>query len=516
MRTLISIRWFIAVSAVLSSLAASDVQRFPIRLVEGLPVSQVNIIYGENKIVANVLIELGRDFSFAVHSDLVEVLALAADSRISIEYDGGSFTGVRAVSANIDWIDNFTKNHALELNEVPIWGIIGAGIFESDSLSLDIQDGEILFGDIDDGGGDRIDLELVNGSYVVGIAPLENYILKAAISTINYQCVVDSDCAAISGYENGDFERLILGNTNIREYSPVRAIDGMSDESGFIDSYIGNSFWQNFTVHINLGENRLSIHRKDGRILTDLKDQEYFNAFASGGTEKIERCIKEHPSSRYFGEACKLLLKDAIEKEDNKRINDFAVMLAATAAGNPNSILFEYATNLAKSKQYTAGSIILQVLRDKLVAENQDALLRARVDAYLGFIYLEEDNRQQARRALLNSLFANSHDSFTNYLMGRYYLGEGQNVRAFARFIRSSLSDRPFEDAAHSLRQLGNNEEFTSSFSIEEAAEFLDGWVLDENGNLTEQAMRLKRLGGEFISSAIDAVIDGLGEGDGE
>ena len=134
---------------------------------------------------------------------------------------------------------------------------------------------------------------------------------------------------------------------------------------------------------------------------------------------------------------------------------------------------------------------------------NDAPILRGKIDSYCGWIALRKNDLNSARRCLLSSLFVNPDDVLANYLKGCYHQAKGDLVRAWARYLKAALAEEPLDEAIQALRTLGEREGFINQFDIEDASDFLDGHIWQEDGQLTDSARKLEYQGGSLIKSAI-------------
>lgn len=499
-------RYYVLVLFLFVSIRCLQAERLQFKYISGVPCVEFEVTCGDISLRANLLIDLGQIDPVVLHSDFTQMLSEQNSEEVTLICDVFSLSGLKYTSASIDGIDEFSRDNAKLLGEVPVWGILGAGAFDAEIILLDLQNKFLDFGSVEiPSDSPSLSVEQKNNRYIAQIESDIGYKVKTAITTADYEAIFDTDCAALAGSETGDLENCRFGSLELRKYTSIRVRDGYSSEIGIADSMIGNNFWQNFVVYLDRNKSQVVLTNHPKGILSDLNDQMYYNSFVESDYDAISECLDSYPDSRLADEAKQKLLDLAVETGNEDKIDESIKRFVA--GHNPKrsaEILINYASRAFDSSDVKTGELFINTARDQISKTNEAPLLRGRIDSYRGWIALGKDDFNAARRSLLNSLFVSPDDVLANYLMGRYHQAKGEYIRAWARYLKAALAAEPSEEAIQALRQLDEISDFKNQFTIEDACDFLDGHILHEDGELADSAKMLKYRGGSLIKSAIE------------
>ncbi len=477
----------------------------PFENIDGVPCVNVEIKHGDQTIKTHLMLDLGLSESLLLHSDLSEVMEIDSDAKLTVCYDGGQLEGLEYFSGDLSEIDDFSRRNSDALGEIPVWGYIGVKAFDSEVVSMDISNKIASYGDIDiPENTTKILLKVDSGRFIADIEPDEGYVLRAVIATSEYDSVFDLDAAALAGSESGDFENCRFSNLNLRKYTAVRSKQDFSDELTIGDCVIANSFWQNFVVYYKQDEQCLYLSELPSGCISDLNEQHFFNAFVSEDIDEIYECINEYPDSRLIFEAYNLILKYAVEAgyEDDIK-TAITNLLESQSDVTAANILMNYAESFIEVTDFKTAKLMLSYAKEELISMDQHPLKLAKVNTWLGQIALAENDLASARRYLMSAVFANPADCDANYYMGNYYEKNGDTVRAWVRYLKAFMRDDSYTQALSSLVKISSDSNFEKNFTSEDAIDFLEGHIYDEEGNLTTSASILKNHGGDLFRTAI-------------
>jgi hypothetical protein len=102
-------------------------------------------------------------------------------------------------------------------------------------------------------------------------------------------------------------------------------------------------------------------------------------------------------------------------------------------------------------------------------------------------------------------LFGQPGNPSFNYWMGQYYEAQGQWARAWSRYFRAMLTDNPHPEAGLAIGRLNNNPVFREGFSMQDAQDFLDGYIPIFNPADLPEALENRRLLIEVFTCGDDA-----------
>ena len=281
---------------IFSSIKCLGAERLHFRYINGVPCAEFEVKCKDLSLRANLLIDLGQLNPLILHSDFTQMLSEQNSEEVTLKCEGSSLNGVKYISASIDGIDEFSRDSANLLGQVPVWGILGVGALDAETVMLDLQNKCIDFG-TPEIPSDLLSLPLEkkNNRYIAEIEPDKDYKVKAAITTADYETIFDTDCSALAGSETGDLQNCRFASFELRKYTAVRVRDEYSSEISIAECTIGNSFWQNFVVYVDCSQSQLFLADHPGGIISDLNEQHFYNSFAGSDYEAISECLEKFP-----------------------------------------------------------------------------------------------------------------------------------------------------------------------------------------------------------------------------
>ncbi len=479
--------------------------RLPFKLIDGVPCAQFVIRNGTELLRCHLFVDPGFSGGLLLHSDAASELNITGSETLSAAYSGGQLLGLTYAGAELDGIDDFSRKWAIQLNDIPVWGVIGAGAFDCQRLVVNLAGGYLDFdNDLELPAGPALNIRTEQGRFLADIEPGSDYIIPALLSFADFDTVFDQDCAALAGSETGNFANCLVAVLNLRQYTAVRVKENLGTELDIAQAIIANSFWQNFPVYFDLAASRLIIDIDNAKLISDLTEQEYYNSLAGNDTVAVINYLDNHPDSRLVGQGRQFVLDQAIAAGDAGLITQALTAITRTMPVADASILLaDYAQAAIEQGQLSQAKEFVAFCRELLNTSAENPGLHCRVNTYSGQIALSENDLKNARRYLLSALFILPGNSSANYYMGKYYQLTGSRQRAWARYLRAALADEPLEIAAIALDEMGQDPEFIASFTLDDACDYLDGHIKKDDGSLTDQAKDLKVRGGGLILQAI-------------
>ncbi|MEY2981680.1 MAG: hypothetical protein RL562_1907, partial [Planctomycetota bacterium] len=117
-------------AAVLTVLSATaPAQDAPVRFVDGRPMLRVTLRAGEASYPCHVLIDLTRREPLHLHDNAAQSLG-ALQCEVSVDGSDLVFRDLPVDGSRDSWLEGFTKEHAEELQEVPVAGFLGVAAFQ--------------------------------------------------------------------------------------------------------------------------------------------------------------------------------------------------------------------------------------------------------------------------------------------------------------------------------------------------------------------------------------------------
>ena len=126
-----------AAAVLLTALSATvPAQDAPVRFVDGRPMLRVTLRAGEASYPCHVLVDLTRREPLHLHDNAAQSLG-ALQCEVSVDGSDLVFRDMPVDGSRDSWLEGFTKDHAEELQEVPVAGFLGVGAFQGRTIVLD-------------------------------------------------------------------------------------------------------------------------------------------------------------------------------------------------------------------------------------------------------------------------------------------------------------------------------------------------------------------------------------------
>jgi hypothetical protein len=425
---------------------------------------------------------MGMSYPLILDKEFASSLDIEKSSLITLIFsESNRLQNLQYQASDLSQLREFTKRYASQLKEIPVCGIIGLSAFDNTAVSLDIQEGNLEYGDVPSTGDgwQSINWIQTESGYRIAISPASDYTLQSGVTTGSYETWIDSVCASIAGFPGGDFERCQIGSINLMNYTAVRPLE--SETAGRPDAMIGNSFWQNFQVVFDPAGKKIWLRDKHQKI-SDFKEQIYYKALINKDSNAIEAYIDANPSSRLAEEAIETLIEQRL---DDSALNKDAIgragerLVRALPPKDAAEKLIGYADQLFEQQRYEADVIPLLLEHARLCClKNADAsIMGYEAQGRLGRYAILKKDWSQARLHLLSALFGQPTNPKFNYWMGQYYEANGQLPRAWSRYLKASLGENASPEAIAAIGQLNNNPIFREQFSMQDAQEYLEDYI---------------------------------------
>lgn len=467
-------------------------------------------------IPANVTIDLGLPVPLVVHERTAGLLGLSRGSPAGLKFDGVQLSDLPATPMELAVLEELTREHASELADIPAVAVVGLPAFADYTPQLEIAErvlrllpranvgetGDALAG-IAHGTGPAVEGRVERGPaqasagdegwvipyeaqgpgyWLAGVGPGE-FRLRVQFSTAQHDTVIDATVADLLGAAGGDLDRLTLGPVNIAGYVALRPEDLSTTPEPHPDVVLGTNLLALFRVAIDTVNRKMQFEQvREARFPEE--ERAYFMARADEDADAIERFLQDHGTSRLAREAARRLLALRLDEYPPDRERIGRAMRWQVAAARPER---RAETMLALADELLAGSAedkyLLASEALKLGLEQAPHDLNARagheIHARLGMIALRQDDLREARRHLLSAAFGLPRDPSVNLWLGEVYERLGKPVRAWSRYVQAAISDDPPDEALAGLDRLNRDAAFRASFSMMDAAELLEGRILE-------------------------------------
>ncbi len=462
----------------------SGAGKIDISYLEGRVIACCDIVVKGQVIPANVIIDLGLRHTMAINNTLARTLELDTDEEVVFDFYNGNKIAVDSYGfTDMASHQAFNRFYATELNNRIILAIIGLPAFTGDNgqVVLDITDKYLSYGQHIEPDQDwhRILLRQPGPAYYIDLEPYPDYVLKSFITTALYDTQIDSVCASIAGSDYGCFTSCYLDSFDIAPYVAIRPVKNFTIERAGYDAVVGNGFWQNFTVIFDPGRSYIYLKSKAG-VIPDLSEQEYFSAVVDQDHERVMAYLDKTPRARLADEAASFLLQHSLANKVFDRQKIEKICNSFIDNNKPEQAAEKIIFNLEQLSDHEnfveIARVVYETMLHKIYNSRDLIIQRYRLESRLGALLLDSGYAREAYEHLLSAVFNQPLNSEINYQMGRYYLSQGNNVRAWSRFFRAAAIFAPYQPAIAELNKLNNSAEFRRSFSMTDARDMLSSF----------------------------------------
>ncbi len=469
------------------------------QVIEGALIAPCQLSCGDISLPANVLIDLGTPIPLLLHGKTGVGLELTENSRVDVRFDKFSLDGLATQTAELVALEDLTREHAGQLEEIPVVAIVGLSAFSNYRLDLQVSRGQLDLYPLSGPEPQSNDLPVLpemntenlprvsdvakynqekTGYWLTAIGP-ENKTLRVRLATSLPDTLIDRTAATEAGASSGEICPVILEGIDISRFVPFRVEDlrgGMKDAPDII---LGTDLLEFFQVRIDPEKQEIQFAVTRTAEFDKLK-QRYFQARAQGDADALEKLLVTLHDVRLADEAAEKLLHLRMETASPDATalkRAFQAVADATPPARRSMKVLVAADELLASKHKNKYELTKPALRMALTYAPDDTTGMAiyEVQSRLGFIALREGNLKQAHKYLLSASFGMPREPYINLWLGQLYEQKGKLVRAWSRYVQSIIVDEPARGGFAGLDRLNRNAEFRRIFNMNDALELLEG-----------------------------------------
>lgn len=493
----------LAVLAALPPLAARPPE-LAVALIEGRPCVRCAVRVGGAGIPANVVLDLGQPAPLVLHERTAALLNVPAGGAVTLEFNGLKLPDLPARIAQLRSLEALTRDHAVELGELPAVAIVGLPAFAGGRPELDLAAGRLRVlppapetadaapptgaspsdpaatAPSTDAARTILPLEeRPTGYWLGGVGP-DDFPLRVRLSTVQHDTLIDADVAVVLDAPAGNVASLHLGSVDISRYVALRPED-LAALPGHPHIMLGTGLLAHFRLLIDPQRHLVELEPVQApRFPQD--DQDFFAARESGDPDRIESWLAAHPAARLAREAAELLLEARLApaaRDPDAVARALRLRAQATAPERRAALLVQTADALLASDRPDAAALATVALQ--LAQESAPADLAGRaahdIQARLGLVALRRDDLPAARRHLLSAAFGLPRDPLVSLWLGQVYERMGRPARAWSRYAQALVADASLVDAQRGLDRLNHDPAFRATFSMADAQQLLEGRV---------------------------------------
>lgn len=479
---------------------AESGSQIAIKMVDGRLCARATLAGPTLSIPASIVIDLGMRAPLVVHSRTAKLLKLSPATRTTLTFGDLALPDLQTYSSEIASLEELSKEHASELDEIPAVAIMGLPALAGFGVQLDIAANQIRLLPIEDAqrrvsadpgtpGATSapaagavsfvLPFEEQGSGCWMWVEAGEQFKLRTRFATSSYDTIIDATAADLAGSADGALDTLMLGSLNVAKYVALRPEDLAGAGDPRPDLIVGNNLLSHFRITIDAPNHRMLFEQtRSPQFPTE--ERAFFVARAAGDMPALEAFLKDHADSRLASEAAAKLLELRLEEfpADTPAIERAARWRAEHTPENRRAAgMIALADEVIAGKRedkYALAKTLLTIGTESAAAD-LNATATHQINARLGMIALRQNDADTARRFLISAAFSIPRDPLLNLWLGEFYESRGRLTRAWSRYIQSALDKNAPPEAMAALDRLNANPAFRAQFTMEDATQLLEG-----------------------------------------
>lgn len=462
-----------------------------VKEIGGAPVMRCKVRYGSQTIDIHVAFDMNLQVPMMIHRSTIGGLgldpAMANGKMVDLEFDANTrLKGIPIQTRQSAFLERMTAEHADELDQVPLAGMIGLQAFKDNVIELDMQRGLLrtLQMASDEARAVEMDYLTVQSGVLINATGPAKTPVKALLATkwLDSRMTLSLLEKARAAGE----KQLVLkvGDIDFGRYSAFRfSPDAVAGDTTGATVVLGLGAIRNFAVTIWPKREKIAfVPRKAGDYPRE--EQKYFYALIDKNPAGILEFIEGHNKHRLLDEALINLWKTRSEDpscttEELKKILD---QLAAKYGRNRRALaLSQVSDALEVSERADRDELSLYAL-ELAMAQSGEALNHSMVHGVhlrLGKRALAKGDLKTARRHLLSAAFGLPKNAECNFWLAEVYREMGKDRRAWSRYYQAILDENADDEikaeALKRIELLNSDPEFRRTFTMLMAEQYTSG-----------------------------------------
>lgn len=367
-----------------------------------------------------------------------------------------------------DYLNDFTKLHAPELEEIGVLGTIGANLLLDYHMVFDLANGFITISEPLEAsdqvpqaeGVDYIKCYATSKLVWLPVTLGDGVTRVVGIGGERYDSLVDETLCEELDALGGSIGPVAVAGLDLSEQVPWRPEElPYAHEEGAL-GVLGINFLKDFRVEIDRVNGWVGLTRTRKTPFPD-EERAFFEARATEEVEPLHEWLRQHPDSRLAGEAAESLLMLHVDNGSPAKELEEAVTwvdrtrppaLRATRAIDTMRLLMQ---SRLPAAAVVAGRLGLKAGREDRYPESVH-----RLHVRLGEVLLELDRNREAWEHLMSAAFGLNEavgaadQARVNLLLGQYYERVERYKRAASRYVQAVITPEAGEAAIAGLTRV--------------------------------------------------------------
>jgi hypothetical protein len=428
-----------------------------LRWAAGRPMVRATLRAGEKVYICHLLIDLGETGALVLHRNAASVLQ---SSSCRVEAGNAIFEDLAFTARRDTWMEQFTRDHAEELQEVPVAGALGLAAFADHTLRLDGPKARLrllptrsagtalpeapglhvvdLQGDPQQSGL-RLELELDGGRRE-----------RFGLHTRERFSWIDAELAREIGRGDGVLRRARAGALDFAARTPFRPIERAARKGS-----LGSGVLQGLALELELGARR-AVFEVGAKLDYPEDEAAFYRArYGTGGLEALREIATKKPPGAYAGEAAAAWLEllgtseldPAARAEATEAAGRAAIAAAPRKAQSKKAL--ELIEALPNEPAFAATRAALAEAGLASAREAEDGTAAFELRLVLGRLALQRDDRAAAKKHLLAAVFGVPTKGAAHLALAELHARQGEWEMARARAFLALLDARETGQAGY-------------------------------------------------------------------
>lgn len=442
-----------AAAVLLTALSATvPAQDAPVRFVDGRPMLRVTLRAGEASYPCHVLVDLTRREPLHLHDNAAQSLG-ALQCEVSVDGSDLVFQDMPVDGSRDTWLEGFTKDHAEELQEVPVAGFLGVGAFQGKTIVLDGPAAKLR---VLASGSDRPPEAAGRGSADLAADPGKRGVTwhvqfaaegeagtpdtrgVVALHTKEGASMITSGLARAVGAPAGRVAHARVGAADLASVTPFRP--ELVGGQGLVAALGGRAI-QRLRTTVSFGGGWVSFEVPDDAVYPEDEAAYYAALYGDAAVRSLAAFLQQHPGSSFAAEAARTRLALLVETGADRAgvIEGASVAIEAAPAKARAREALAILENLPRSSDWSEARATIAEKGLSFALEDEDGNANHELHLELGRIARASDDLREARRHLLSAAFGMRGGGAANLELGRLYEQQGEAERAMSRYLIAML-----------------------------------------------------------------------------
>jgi tetratricopeptide (TPR) repeat protein len=455
----------------------------PLYWVDGRPLLRVQLVAGPKLYTCHLLLDLARPQALFLHENAAGVLR---SSSATVRSGGLELPNLPLRAARITWLEEFTKQHAQELQEIPVAGALGISAFGNARVEIDGPAGVLR---LSEGGAEQrprparggVVVELLEDATQSGLRvrlrvrksaeteesetssaarsrspAIETREIRALVHSGEASSLIDPALAQALHAPHGVLNQVLLAASAAPEAGAVGGAQAGSvplHRMGVFFPYqvpkgvqmtLGGRLLRQLRISFESRGNWLLVEPVAEPVFPEDEAALHRALFAEDSLPRLREFLAAHPESEFRPDAAKEFINRALQAavsigdpQGELVLEAARASIEAAPAGRNAEEAFRILGELPASLAELRVPLLRYTIEVADPSSEPDRIFQARLE--LGRIARRDGDMREARRHLLSAAFGLPGDGRVQLELGRMHEAQGRLDRARGAYVLALL-----------------------------------------------------------------------------